>query len=191
MLRPIYVALFNLLGWTVEGSFPQHLRKYIIAVAPHTSNWDFLVGVAARSILRLKDARFLGKSQLFKRPFGWFFRWMGGYPVDRSGNHDLTDVVAGYFHKHDDFVLAVAPEGTRKKVDKLKTGFYYIAKKASVPIVPVGFDYSRKRIVVGQPLYPSDAVQDFDTLLDFYSGIKGKNPELGITRLDDVNAALP
>ncbi len=181
MLRPLYVLLFRVFGWRINGEFSPDLKKYIIAVAPHTSNWDFLVGVAARSILRLHNARYLGKSQLFKPPFGWFFRWIGGYPVDRTKSHDMVEQVASIFNSHEKFVLAIAPEGTRKKVDKLKTGFYYIAKKAGVPIVPVGFDFKKKEVVIGQPFRPgSDFDADMQLLLRFYENISGRNPELGI-----------
>src|SRR6187402_3414771 len=126
MLRPLYKLIFNLLGWKIVGDFPPELRKYIVAVAPHTSNWDFPLGVMTRSILRMKKARFLGKDSLFKPPFGWFFRSLGGYPVNRSGHHDVVHQVIDIFNSHDDFILALAPEGTRKKVEKLRTGFYFI-----------------------------------------------------------------
>lgn len=181
MLRPLYILIFKLIGWKVEGAFPTDLKKYIIAVAPHTSNWDFVIGVMARSILRIQRARFLGKDSLFKPPFGWFFRWLGGYPVDRSGKHDMVQQVVAIFNKHNEFILALAPEGTRKKVSKLRTGFYFIAKGAGVPIIPVGFDFSKKRVVVSEPMYASDnQEEDFDKLLSFYRNIRGKNPELGI-----------
>ena len=181
MLRPLYLFLFRLFGWRINGSFPSELKKYIIAVAPHTSNWDFPVGVAARSILRIQSARFLGKSQLFKPPYGWLFRALGGYPVERSTSHDLVDQVVKIFNNHEKFILALAPEGTRKKVKKFKTGFYYIAKKANVPIIPVGFDFGKKEVVLGQPLYPSDNIEsDFEILYSFYRNITGRNPELGI-----------
>lgn len=181
MLRPLYLFLFNLFGWKINGSFPIELKKYIIAVAPHTSNWDFPVGLAARSILKIQKARFLGKSQLFKPAYGWFFRALGGYPVERSTSHDLVDQVVKIFNSHEEFILALAPEGTRKKVDKFKTGFYYIAKKANVPIIPIGFDFGKKEVVLGQPLYPSDSIEsDFEKLYSFYRSIKGRNPELGI-----------
>lgn len=181
MLRPLYIAIFKLIGWRIEGSLPTELKKYIIAVAPHTSNWDFVIGVMARSILRLQRGRFLGKDSLFKPPFGWFFRWLGGYPVDRSGKHDMVQQVVAIFNNHDEFILALAPEGTRKKVNKLRTGFYFIAKGAGVPIIPVGFDFSRKRVVVTEPMYASDnQEEDIDKLLSFYRNIRGKNPELGI-----------
>lgn len=168
------------MGWSLSGSMPD-FKKYVIAIAPHTSGWDFIIGVLARSALRIEHARYLGKSQLFKPPFGWIFRWLGGTPVDRSSSHDVVDQVVKIFNEHDRFVLALAPEGTRKKVEKLKTGFYYIAKKANVPIVPVGFDFSLKKIIVGEPLIPSeDFDSDMKKLLTFYATIKGKIPELGL-----------
>jgi 1-acyl-sn-glycerol-3-phosphate acyltransferase len=129
----------------------------------------------------MQNARFLGKSSLFRPPLGWLFRALGGYPVDRNKSSDVVEQVAGIFKKEDHFILAIAPEGTRKKVDKLRTGFYYIAKKAGVPIIPCGFDYQKKEVVIGEPFYPSDDVQeDIAALTTFYSKIKGKNPELGI-----------
>src|SRR5258706_1331720 len=181
MLRLIYILIFKLIGWKIEGSFPLEIKKYIAAVAPHTSNWDFVIGVMARSILKMQNAKFLGKSQLFKPPFGWFFRLLGGHPVDRSSSHDLVHQVVSIFNSHEKFVLALAPEGTRKKVDRLKTGFYYIAKQASVPIVPCGFDFEKKKVIVGQPFYPTDNFEiDMEFLLNFYRQINGDNPELGI-----------
>jgi len=182
MMRLIYLLIFKLTGWTVEGSFPKDLKKYIVSIAPHTSNWDFVIGVMARSILKIQRAKFLGKSQLFKAPYGWFFRWLGGYPVYRSSSHDLVQQVTDLFNNHEEFVLAIAPEGTRKKVTKLKTGFYYIAKNARVPIIPCGFDFQNRKVVVGQPFYSTDNLEnDMKFLGEFYSDIKGKNPELGIT----------
>lgn len=182
MLRPIYLLIFKLLGWKISGGFPPELKKYIVAVAPHTSNWDFVVGVAARSILRMQNAKFLGKDSLFRPPFGWLFRALGGYPVDRSRHSDMVQQVTDIFNRHDRFVLAMAPEGTRKKVEKLRTGFYYIARSAGVPIIPCGFDYSKKEIIIGNPLYPSSDLQaDIGALTGFYRNIKGRNPELGIT----------
>ncbi|MCW5910956.1 MAG: lysophospholipid acyltransferase family protein [Cyclobacteriaceae bacterium] len=181
MLRPLYKLIFKLSGWKMEGSFSPEVKKYIIAVAPHTSNWDFVIGVMARSILRLQRARFLGKDSLFKPPFGWLFRWLGGYPVDRTKNNDMVQQVVDIFNRHDQFILAMAPEGTRKKVSKLRTGFYFIAKNAGVPIIPVGFDFSKKCVVIGEPLYASDNLEaDFNRLLSFYRNIRGKNPESGI-----------
>lgn len=180
-MQSLYTLLFNLLGWKIEGKFPSDLKKYIVAVAPHTSNWDFLIGVLARSVLRIQHAKFLGKDSLFKPPFGWLFRSLGGYPVNRSSSHDMVQQVVDIFNSHQEFVLALAPEGTRKKTAKLRTGFYFIAKGAKVPIIPCGFDFSRKVIVIGESFYTTDNQEaDFEALLVFYRKIRGKNPELGI-----------
>lgn len=181
MLRPFYLLLFKILGWRIVGSMPTNVPKFIIAVAPHTSNWDFPIGLAARSILRIQKAKFLGKSQLFGPATGWFFRALGGQPVDRSSSHDVVDQVVSMFKAHDEFVLALAPEGTRKKVGKLRTGFYYIAKGAQVPIVPVGFDFAKKEIIIGPPMNTTDNFDvDMEKLMAFYRPIRGKNPELGL-----------
>jgi 1-acyl-sn-glycerol-3-phosphate acyltransferase len=180
MLRPIYLLFFKVFGWKVTGHFPVDIKKFIIAVGPHTSNWDFVVGIASRSILRIQAAKFLGKSQLFKAPYGWFFKMLGGYPVDRTQSHDVTDQVAEIFNRHERFILAVAPEGTRKKVMKLKTGFYYIALKAQVPIIPVGFDFLRKEVILGEPLFPMEINEDMESLRSFYKSITGRNKEFGI-----------
>ena len=180
-MRPLYSLIFKLMGWKITGSFPPELRKYIVAVAPHTSNWDFPIGVMARSILRIRHAKFIGKSSLFKPPFGWLFRALGGYPVDRSKSNDMVKQVVDIINAHDDFILAIAPEGTRKKVDKLKTGFYYIAKGAGIPIIPCGFDFAKKEVVISSPLFPSGDIEaDMNKLLQFYRGIHGANPDSGL-----------
>jgi 1-acyl-sn-glycerol-3-phosphate acyltransferase len=181
MVGFVYKLIFKWMGWKIEGSFPRHINKCVVAVAPHTSSWDFVIGILARSVLNISSAKFIGKDSLFKPPFGWFFRAMGGYPVDRSGHHDVTDQIAQIFDRHDKFILGLAPEGTRKKVEKLRTGFYYIAKKANVPIVPVGFDYRRKCVVVSEPFYTTvDFEGDMEKLMVFYRSISGKNPTLGV-----------
>ncbi|MFN6089027.1 MAG: 1-acyl-sn-glycerol-3-phosphate acyltransferase [Cyclobacteriaceae bacterium] len=181
-MRWLLALVFKWMGWKTQGDVPKHINKYIVAVAPHTSNWDFVIGILARSVLNIQSAKFIGKDSLFKPPLGWFFRAVGGYPVDRSGHKDMTDQIAHIFDQHEKFILGLAPEGTRKKVDKLRTGFYYIAKKANVPIVPVGFDFATKTVVVAKPFYPTDDFDsDMKTLFNFYSGITGKNKELGLS----------
>lgn len=179
MLRPFYLLCYKIFGWKIVGRLPD-LKKYVCAVAPHTSNWDFVVGVAARSILRVSRAKFLGKSQLFRRPYGWIFRSIGGIPVYRDKSNDMVDQVVALIRQSDEFILAIAPEGTRKKVSKLKTGFWYIAKEANIPIVPVGFDFKKKEVIVGPLLHPMHIDNDMSTLMEFYREIQGKNPELGL-----------
>ena len=117
---------------------------------------------------------------MFTPAFGWLFRALGGYPVERSTSNDLVAQVTAIINSHPDFILAIAPEGTRKKVERLKTGFYHIARAANIPIVPVGFDYEKKEVVVGYPLYPGAMEQDIETLHAFYRKIKGRNPALGL-----------
>lgn len=172
--------LLTLLGWKVIIEIPADLKKYIVAVAPHTSWKDILLGFAVRPMLRRK-AWYLGKKELFEGPLGFFFRWTGGKPVDRSQKSGLVEQVAQMFQTHDEFVLGIAPEGTRKKVSGLKTGFYYMAKAAGVPIVPCLFDFEHKRVHFLPPYYPTDDVdKDLDTLWNFYKGVKGANPEYSI-----------
>lgn len=182
MLRYLYRFLLNQMGWKFEGSFEPRPPKFIVIVAPHTSNMDFVIGVMARSVLKLTSTKYLGKSQLFKFPHGFIFRALGGYPVDRTKHNNLVDAVVELFNSKDKFSIALAPEGTRSKVDRIKTGFYHIAKKAKVPIYLVGFDYNRKTIVIKEPMMPGeDVVEDFKHIIQFFSGIEGKVPELGVT----------
>lgn len=178
-MRPLWILSFKIFGWKINGSLPS-TNKYICAIAPHTSNWDVIVGMAARSILRVHDAKFLGKSQLFGPPFGWFFRMIGGIPVYRDKSHDMVEQVASIIKNSDKFILAIAPEGTRKKVTKLKTGFWYISQAANIPVVPIGLDYRKKEVVIGPLLYATGLEKDMKTLWEFYSNVTGKNPELGI-----------
>ena len=184
-------AFLRSIGWKTALSFPfHHVKKYIVIVGPHTSNWDFIIGLAYRNMLHMNYVSFLGKSQLFKPPFGWIFRMLGGIPVDRTSSHNLVDTVAGLFDSRERFAIAIAPEGTRKKVEKLKTGFYFIASKAKVPIIMVGLDYHEKTVKFSHPLCPSDPARDFETIYSFYRAIPGKYPELGLMDLKGRNAEV-
>lgn len=183
-MREVSKFILRLMGWKAVGSFPDNLKKYVVIVAPHTSSWDFVIGVLFRKALRLERAKYLGKHQLFKPPFGFFFRWLGGYPVDRTSSHNLVDQVVKIFHEHEEFALALSPEGTRTRVDKLKTGFYNIARKANVPIIMVAFDYTHKWAVISKPFKTSeDQLADFKFILDFFRPIEGKYPEKGLMHL--------
>jgi len=156
----------------------------VLAVAPHTHWIDVMVGFAARNALNIPHAKFLGKKELFKGPLGWVLRKMGGTPVDRFSKQGMVEQVADLFATHDNFILGLAPEGTRKRVNSLRTGFYHIAKKAAVPIVPVGFDYADKKVVIGEPFFPgNDEAADLKKIMHFYSGITGRNPNLDLRHL--------
>lgn len=170
---------YRVIGWNIKGQFPNDLKKYIIIIAPHTSNWDFLLGVIVRMfVIQVGNAKYLGKSQLFRPPYGWIFRALGGYPVDRSKHSNLVDAVVDIFNQHDEFCIALTPEGTRKKVDGFKSGFYYIAKGANIPILPVAFDYENRLIIANDLFWPGeDPKKDMETIMAYYSHIRGKNPE--------------
>lgn len=178
----------KLAGWKAVNEFPNYLKKGVIIVAPHTSWQDFPICIAFRNLLKMKNANFLGKEELFKGLFGFLFRRLGGTPVDRFSKQGLVDQVVEKFNKAEKLFIALSPEGTRKKVDKLRTGFYHIAKKAAVPIIMVGLDYSKKELSVAEPFYPTDNEnEDFKKILAFFSPIKGKHPEKGISHLVSGN----
>lgn len=166
---------FKILGWKLVGAFPD-LDKCVIIVVPHTHWLDFFLGLLVRKVIN-KEMNYIGKKSLFKPPFGWFFRWTGGAPIDRTKNSNTVDSVAQIFKERRIFRFALAPEGTRKKVTALKTGFYHIAKKAEVPIIMVAFDFGKKQVNVSEPLYPDDIQKDFKKIRKFFKGVKGKVPE--------------
>jgi len=157
-------------GWGAEGALPD-LPKFIIIAAPHSSNWDFVLGIALIFALRL-DIRFIGKAELFRGPFGWVMRSLGGIPVERSHPEGVVEQAVVRFAQEARLVLAIAPEGTRKPVARWKSGFYRIALGAGVPIVPGYFDNARKMVGFGPAFTPTgDAEADLATLRAFYEPI--------------------
>ncbi len=167
---------FKLLGWKLLGTFPGHLDKFVIIVVPHTSWVDFFLSLLIREVWK-EQINFIAKKSLFDSPFGWFFRWMGGAPIDRCKSSDTVSATAKIFEGREKFRLALSPEGTRKKVDQWKTGFYYIAKTADVPIVLVAFDYGKKQIKVSEPYKTTnDKEADFTVYEAFFEGVRGKVP---------------
>ena len=167
---------FKLLKWKLEGNFPD-LPKYVVAVVPHTSWLDFFIGLMVRSISK-QQINFLGKKELFTPFTSWFFRGLGGAPLDRSGNKGTVEAIAQAFNSHQKFRIALAPEGTRKKVKQLKTGYYHIAKRLNIPIVPVAFDYSNKKVVIHQEFLPSgEEEEDLKKLEKLFRGVEGYSKE--------------
>lgn len=171
--RALGRAILSLMGWDVTGDIP-NVPKLVIIAAPHTSNWDFVVGVAAKLALRL-DVMWLGKDTLFRGPLGALMRRLGGRPVDRSASHDVVKDVVQEFERRDRLVLALAPEGTRKRVERWRTGFYHIAHAARVPIVPVALNFGEREIQIGPPFTTTgDVDADIRALQQRFAGVRGR-----------------
>jgi 1-acyl-sn-glycerol-3-phosphate acyltransferase len=173
-LGRLWLGLF---GWKLQGVAATH-RKFVLIAAPHTSNWDFPFMLATAYAMRVHISWF-GKHTLFTPPWGWFMRSLGGIPVDRSAPHSLVTQMVEKFKHSDYLVLAVPPEGTRRKVNLWKSGFYHIASRSGVPIGLGYLDYERQLCGVGLFLKPSEDVKgDMDQIRSFYRNIRGKYPEL-------------
>lgn len=169
----MFALIYRLAGWKVLGNPPYQLDKAIWVGAPHLSNWDLGVSLGARAAMRF-DIRFLAKKEIFTWYSGWLFRALGGMPVDRYKANNLVDTVVDIFRENEKMHIAITPEGTRSDVTTLKKGFYYMALKADVPLVLVGFDYVRKAFVVCDPLYlTGDYATDMKNFYEFYLTIQG------------------
>ncbi len=142
--EPLGRLLLWLFGWRLAGTSPE-APQCVLVVAPHTSNWDFLFGLAAKWALRLR-VRFIGKHTLFRFPLGIFMRGVGGIPVDRSQSGGFVERVAAEFALGEPLYVVIAPEGTRRRVERWKTGFHRIAVEARVPILPVALDYAAREV---------------------------------------------
>jgi len=187
MLSLLWKIFWKLSGWKITGKFPYHYKKMVMIVAPHTSWKDVLIGFAARSQLKIYHAKFLGKKELFDGPFGWLFKKSGGTPVDRFSKQGMVEQVVALFANNENFLLAMAPEGTRKRVDKLRSGFYHIAKQAQVPILPVGLDFKNNQLVLGEVLFTGDDEDaDFKTIISFFAQLEGANSAFDLHHLKDV-----
>ncbi len=175
--------IFWITGWKVDENFPKDQKKYVIAAAPHTSNWDFLYAMCAFKIIGI-NMRFTIKKEWLKFPFKGLMLSMGAIPIDRRPKKEgeerpsMTQVMTDLFEKYDELALLVTPEGTRSPVSKWKTGFYYVALNAGVPIYLGYGDYKRKVAGVGKIIYPTgDFEKDMGEFMDFYMQIGAKHPE--------------
>jgi 1-acyl-sn-glycerol-3-phosphate acyltransferase len=160
--------------WGFEGEVP-NVSKGVIIVAPHTSNWDFVIGAGAMLALDLK-LRFLGKHTLFAGPLAPMMRVLGGIPIDRTQpGRGVVEEMAERFKNEKELLLALSPEGTRSSVDRWKTGFHRIARAANVPIMAVALDYGQRRIRFGPLVSPSDDIDlDMQIFFDFFSTARGR-----------------
>lgn len=174
LYRYIY---FKLLGWKVTGNVTaskEAIKKAVIIAAPHTSWHDFYIAILLRKVIDL-NAHFVAKKELFRWPFGHYFTAVGGTPLDRKPGQNKVEMMADLFKEKDEFRLALSPEGTRKKVENWKTGFYYIAKMANVPIIMFTLDFKNKKNHISEPFYPTDDVEsDLKVIRSFFDGLQGK-----------------
>jgi 1-acyl-sn-glycerol-3-phosphate acyltransferase len=176
----IFVAfarfITHLFGWKVEGSLPNS-QKLMVIGAPHSSNWDWVLTIMAGSYLGVRIS-WMAKHTLFRGPFGYIMRWLGGVPVDRRASQGTVGQAIERFQKQEGLILCITPEGTRRKVREWKQGFYHIAMGADVPIVAAAFDYGRKRVHFGPVFKPSGNLEeDLPIIKSYYEGVKARNPE--------------
>jgi 1-acyl-sn-glycerol-3-phosphate acyltransferase len=176
LMRWLSLIFFKLAGWKAEGRRPD-ITKYVIIAAPHTSNWDFVYTMCLAFILRIKPLIMM-KGTWFRWPMGFFFRWLGALPIDRTRSHNVVAQSIEAFHAHPRMVMLVPPSGTRKQVMYWKTGFYYIAKGAHVPIVLGYLDYRRKAGGIGPVVHPTGNIEvDMKSIRNFYDDISGRYPK--------------
>lgn len=181
MFSWISKLILRLWGWKITGAYPRGVDKLVMAVAPHTSNWDFPIGVLVNSAGKY-HANYVGKHTIFRWPFGYFFRWLGGIPVDRSKNHNFVSGTVEAFQREKRLHLVIAPEGTRTKVTRFKTGFYHIARLAQAPIYLCTFNWEKKEVFFDPvPFWTTDnEAADLEYIWNYFKGVKGRNPEKGI-----------
>ena len=166
----------RLTGWRIDGTLPD-LPKFVLIAAPHTSNWDFVLFLGAIFTLGA-NVKFMGKAELFNNPFGWFFYYCGGVPVDRKKSTGLVEQMVEACNNTDHFILTIAPEGTRHHVSEWKRGFYHIARGAGIPIVMAQVDGRIKTVhILKDVFHPTDDVDaDMKTITGSFDGMVGINP---------------
>lgn len=175
-MSAIAAFILKFFGWRLVGELPA-LKKFVIIIGPHTSNWDFFIFLLVKFHFRIKVV-FIGKHTIFKGPIGWALRKIGGIPVERSSAHNVVDQIVEEFSIRDEMIFALSPEGTRSYLDHWKSGFYHIAYKANVPVQTAYLDVPSKKIGWGPLFYLSDdRHEDLKKIADFYSDKKGFKPE--------------
>ena len=169
-------TVLNLFGWRVVGNIP-NVKRLLIIAAPHTSNWDFVFAMAAVLGLNLR-VRWLGKHTIFKPGVIWFMRWLGGIPTNREQPEDIVQYVADLSNRENGVAIGLAPEGTRAKVSRWKTGFLRIAKLLDCPILLISLDFQGKQFIIGDLYQPTgDSEADLVAIKEYYSGFQAKYPD--------------
>jgi 1-acyl-sn-glycerol-3-phosphate acyltransferase len=182
VLRAFGRAVLRAMGWRMEGEIPD-VPKLVIAVAPHTSNWDFVVGMGAMFAMEL-DLGFLGKHTLFRGPMGAVMRWMGGIAVDRASPHGVVGDAIAEFARTEARLLAIAPQGTRSPGARYRSGFLHIARGARVPVLLAALDYGTRTVRFGPVFEPGeDIAADLRRVEAFYAKVRGKKARPGETVL--------
>lgn len=175
-MRTVSRWILKLLGWRAEGALPG--RRCVLIGAPHTSNWDFPFALLVMWALEI-PGRWVGKHTLFRRPFGGVMRRLGGIPLHRERTENFVQQVVEWFEREDELVLVIAPEGTRSRTEFWRSGFYWIAHEAGVPIALGYLDYGRKAGGIGDSFVPSGEPEaDMERIRAFYAGVAGKRPAL-------------
>jgi 1-acyl-sn-glycerol-3-phosphate acyltransferase len=179
-MKKIVRFIFWVFGWKIDDRAPDGIKKCVIVVGPHTSNWDFVLGKMAFITYGVKG-RFLIKKELFFPPLGWFLKSIGGVPVDRKQRNNMTETAVKFFNENETMYLVFSPEGTRSYNPNWKKGFYYIAQKANVPIYICYMDYERKIGGFHSIFYPTGNVdEDIKYIKGILRNYKGRFPENGI-----------
>lgn len=175
-MRAVSRWILTLLGWRAEGELPT--RRCVLIGAPHTSNWDFPIALLVMWALEI-PGRWVGKHTLFRPPFGGLMRRLGGIPLDRQRTENFVEQVVEWYDRADELVVVIAPEGTRSRTEFWRSGFYWIAHEAGVPIALGYLDYQRKVGGIGGSFVPTgDPRADMEKIRAFYEGKVGKRPQL-------------
>lgn len=179
VLQALSIIILRIFGWRREGRLPD-IPKFVMIAAPHTSNWDFPIALAVMFAYKM-NLNWLGKESIFRWPFGGFFKWLGGVPINRSKQGDVVAQSIKAFKDKVKMVMVIAPEGTREKTKYWKTGFYHIANGANIPIVMGFLDYVRKVGGIGPSFIPTGNIDiDMRSIHEFYANITGKFPEKSV-----------
>ena len=172
--------LYRLLGWKIVGQLPARYKSYLFVFLPHTSNWDFIIGMLLIKAEKIKVTAF-GKDGFYFFPFTYFYRYFNVIPIRRDKSDNFVDQAAKRYQAEQPLWTVMAPEGTRSKVTNLKSGYYYLAKQANVPVVVVGLDFVNKTIIMQEPRsILASLPEDHAQLLKFNQPLTGRRPHLSI-----------
>jgi len=181
MKKQIGKLMIRMMGWKIHPELPPEIKKCVLVMAPHTSNWDFFIGSMAFWGIYQIDVKLLIKKEIFFPPLSWVLKWMGGIPVDRKNKTNLTQVISDMYAQQDELTMVFTPEGTRSYNPRWRKGFYYIAQQANVPIVLGFLDFPSKTGGVFKVFHPTgDVDQDIAEIKKMYLNYKGRFPDQGI-----------